>query len=105
MVRIKRVGVLQTAKFAAVLYFIFSAIIMIPIGIITMLTGPAKDSFPGIFGGLFGGMFMIIMPIIYAVLGFIFVAIVCLIYNLIARFVGGIEIEFESDDFSYPANE
>lgn len=105
MVRIKRLGVVQTAKVAAVMYFIFSAVIMIPIGLITMLTGPAKDSFPGLFGGLFGGIFMIIMPIIYAVLGFIFVAIACLIYNLIARFMGGIEIELENDDFSYPANE
>ncbi|NLD36810.1 MAG: hypothetical protein GX654_08075 [Desulfatiglans sp.] len=105
MVRIKKIGVVQTAKFAAIMYFIFSAIIMIPIGLITMVTGPAKDSFPGLFGGLFGGIFMIIMPIIYAVLGFIFVAIACLIYNLIARFAGGIEIELENDDFSYPANE
>jgi hypothetical protein len=105
MVRIKRIGVLQTAKLAAILYFIFSAIIMIPIGLISIFAGSAFGGGSGLFGGIFGGTFMIIMPIIYAVLGFIFVAIACLIYNLVAKFVGGIEIELENPDFSYPPNE
>ncbi|NLA75799.1 MAG: hypothetical protein GX846_10090 [Deltaproteobacteria bacterium] len=105
MVRIKKIGVLQTAKLAAILYFIFSAIIVVPIGLITMITGSALGSDNIISGSLFGGTFMVIMPIFYAVLGFIFVAIACLIYNLVAGFVGGIEIELENMDFSYPANE
>jgi len=41
MVQIKSFGVLQTAKFAAVMYFIFSAIFMIPFGLITLVAGSA----------------------------------------------------------------
>ena len=41
MVQIKSFGVLQTAKFSAVMYFIFSAIFMIPFGLITLVAGSA----------------------------------------------------------------
>jgi hypothetical protein len=78
---------------------------MIPIGLISYFAGSVFGGGSGLFGGLFGGIFMIIMPIFYAVIGFLFVALTCLIYNLIARFVGGMEIELENTDFSYPENE
>ena len=35
------------------------------------------------------------MPIIYAILGFIFGVIGAALYNLIARWIGGIEVEVE----------
>ena len=96
MVQIKSFGVLQTAKFAAVMYFILTAIFMIPFALIVLVAGSAIGGEGGFFGGLFGGVFMIFMPIVYGVLGFVFVAIVCLLYNVIAKFVGGIEIELEN---------
>jgi hypothetical protein len=37
----------------------------------------------------------IFMPIFYAVFGFIFGIISAAIYNLVARWVGGIEVEVE----------
>ncbi len=95
MVQVKRFGVLQTAKFAAIMYFIFTAIFTIPIGLIAIVAGPAARGREGAFGAIFGGAFMLFMPVIYAVVGFVFVAIGCLAYNLIAKFTGGIEIEIE----------
>ncbi len=45
-------------------------------------------------GALVFGM-GIFMPIIYAVMGFIFGVIGAAIYNLVARWIGGIEVEVE----------
>jgi hypothetical protein len=39
---------------------------------------------------------MVILPIIYAAMGFVFGALGALLYNLFAGFVGGIEIEVEN---------
>jgi hypothetical protein len=95
MAQIKRFGVLQTAKFCAVLYFIMTAIFLIPFGLIAMLTGAFAGGTEGLFGVMFGGMFIFFLPLVYAVMGFIFVAIGCLIYNGTAKVTGGIEIEIE----------
>jgi len=89
MAQIKRFGVFQTAKFAAALYAIASLVFMIPITLI-MAMGGNGSSF-----GLFGGVFLLLMPIIYAVLGFVFIGLACLLYNFLAQFIGGIEIELE----------
>jgi len=94
MVQIKKFGVLQTAKIAAVMYFAISLIFVIPFGLITLIAG-ATGGREGAAGAIFGGVFIIFMPIIYAVMGFVFVALGCLFYNLIAKYVGGIEIEIE----------
>lgn len=39
--------------------------------------------------------FGILMPVIYGVMGFVFGVIGAAIYNLIARWIGGIEVEVE----------
>ncbi|MDZ4714062.1 MAG: hypothetical protein SH819_01215 [Cytophagales bacterium] len=98
MKRIKRFGIYQTAKVTAVIYFLVSAIIMIPIGLFMSMMGPMMDRadvspFP--FGG---GMVLIFLPFIYGVVGFVFTAIACAIYNLISGWTGGIELEFEAMD-------
>jgi hypothetical protein len=76
------------------MYFVLSLIIIVPFGFIALITSAARGR-EGIAGALFGGVFIFLMPIVYAVLGFIFVAIGCLFYNLVAKYVGGIEIEIE----------
>jgi uncharacterized membrane protein len=40
--------------------------------------------------------FGIFMPIMYGVMGFIFGILMAAIYNLIARWIGGIEVEVET---------
>ncbi len=39
--------------------------------------------------------FGIFMPVIYGVMGFIFGILMAVIYNLVARWIGGIEVEVE----------
>jgi hypothetical protein len=95
MARIKSFGVLQTAKFAAVLYFIISAILMVLFGLFAMPDRFAAHDARSTSEIVLRILFMIFSPVICAVMVFVFVAIGCLIYNLIAKYIGGIEIEIE----------
>ena len=92
--RIKRFGVIQTAKVAAVIYFFIGAIIIFPFWLFSSIV---QSEF-GFEIPFFGGMFFILIPVIYALASFIMVAIACLFYNLIAKFIGGIEVEVENMD-------
>ena len=39
--------------------------------------------------------FGIFMPVLYGVMGFIFGVLMAVVYNLVARWIGGIEVEVE----------
>jgi hypothetical protein len=43
----------------------------------------------------FGTGFALLMPIFYAVMGFVFGVVGAFIYNVLAKWVGGIELEVE----------
>jgi Transmembrane domain of unknown function (DUF3566) len=47
---------------------------------------------------LFSGVFIIFLPVIYAVVGFIAGVITALIYNLVAKWTGG--VEYTAEDVS-----
>lgn len=64
-----------------------------------MLVGGASDTEGmGMFGAVFGGIFMIFLPFIYAIMGAVMFAISALLYNLIAKYVGGIEVEIDGQE-------
>lgn len=77
-----------------VLYGIMGLLVM-PIFIIMALAGPSLpgQQRAGMFA--FGFGFALIMPVFYAVLGFVFGALGAVIYNLVAKWIGGIEFEVE----------
>ena len=84
-----RLSPFQTAKVMAALYGLMG-FIFIPFVYFAMSRGPNAGSF--------GGWFLIGVPIAYAVFGFVFVAIGCLIYNFVASMTGGIEVDLEPMD-------
>ena len=84
MAQIRRFGVGQTAKVIGVLYALMG-LVFVPIFLIAAMYSPNR---PG-----FGPGFALVLPVMYGVLGFIFTAIGCAIYNLVAGLVGGIEVE------------
>ncbi len=105
--RIRKLGILSLAKIYAVMMLVMSLLISIPYGlfiIIFALIGGAgagqQDGFAGIAVGgggiILGLVVMIVLPIMYAILGFIGGAIGALIYNIFAGMVGGVEIEVEN---------
>ena len=91
MFRIRRFGVLRTATVVALLYLVAFALLIIPFIVILLATGPRGGAMPtaAIIAGLLFAL------VIYPVVGWVLTAIACLIYNLVARWVGGIEVEVE----------
>ena len=92
MVRIKGFGILQTAKVIAALYFVVAVLFGVPLGLIILAVGV----FSGDEGSLATGLLSIfVLPIVYGVLAFVGGVIACFLYNVIAKYTGGIEIELE----------
>lgn len=93
MKRIKRFGIVQTAKVAAIIYFCVTGIFMIPLGLISVIFG----GFSGMSAwGPWEGALLLFLPFFYGIIAFVFTAIGCLVYNLIAQRIGGIEVEIET---------
>jgi hypothetical protein len=84
--RLKRFGIQATALIVAVLYFVL-ALIFVPIFYLVARNGPGGGSFPAIA--------IVIGPIVYGIFGYIFAAIGCWLYNLVASWTGGIELTLE----------
>jgi hypothetical protein len=85
--RVRRFGVGQTAKVAGVLYALMG-LVAVPIFLVATLVAPSEAEV-----GL-GIGFALLLPLLYGLLGFVFTAIGCIIYNLVAGWVGGIEVDF-----------
>ncbi len=90
MQQIKSVGILQTAKLAGALYVVVTAIFAIPIGIIGALVSILAGKPEGLIFLMF-----IFAPIFYGIVGFLMVALLCWLYNVVAARMGGIEIELQ----------
>ncbi|MGH7959223.1 MAG: DUF3566 domain-containing protein [Opitutaceae bacterium] len=92
--RIKRVSPLQLGKILALLYGIIG-LIAIPFFLFIASVSaqlPPDQQAPFMAMGAGAALFA---PILYAVVGFIIGVIGAVIYNLVARWVGGIEVEVE----------
>ena len=101
--RIKRIAPLQAGKMLGVLYGCMG-LIFLPIFLLAGMAGAfaqqtqqtqgaAGAPAAAIIALMFGmGIFM---PIIYGVMGFVFGVLGAAVYNLIARWIGGIEVEVE----------
>jgi hypothetical protein len=86
--RIRRFSIGQSAKFLGVLYLLFG-LLFVPFFLLIDIFGPEGQGFP------FGAMFAIAMPLMYAGFGVIGGAIGAALYNLVAGWVGGIEVELD----------
>src|SRR5205814_10616937 len=94
MRRIKRIAPLQLGKMLAVLYGILG-LIFIPFFLIMSMVASQLPSEQRVGIMAFGAGFALLFPLIYAAIGFIGGIIGALIYNLVAKWIGGIEVEVE----------
>src|SRR5688500_870529 len=102
--RIRKLGVLSVAKIYSVMALVLTLLISIPYGLFViiyslfgarMIGGDAGLAVGG--GGVVVGVLVMIgLPIMYAVLAFIFGALGAFVYNIFAGLVGGVEIEVEN---------
>lgn len=101
---VRRVGVLSVGKVLGALYAFFGLIIGAIYALIAIVVGligasTASNSGDALIGGaggvVFGILSIILFPIFYGILGFIGGLISGFLYNIIARIVGGIELELD----------
>jgi len=86
--RVTRIAVGQAAKVCALLYAILGLIVA-PFFVFVAMTSPVETGF--------GPGFALALPIVYGVFGYIMTALMCAMYNIVARQVGGIEVEVSGD--------
>lgn len=93
---LRRVGPLSLAKLSGLLYTIIGFVVGCFFALISLIGGAVNQEFGGRgFGALFGVGAVILFPILYGVVGFVFSLIGAALYNLLAAWVGGIEVELE----------
>ena len=97
--RIRKIGALKTAKIVSVLYLIISAVIFEPMALMmlfvraqgTMPAAAANSKAPSPF-------LLMLAPVFYCIISFIFTAVSCWLYNAVAGKIGGIEVELDQDN-------
>jgi len=92
MYTIRRFSVVKTATVMAVMYVVIVAIFLIPFALLTIAVAPSDSPTSGLVGIL---VFGLLAALLYGVVGWIFTAIACAIYNLVAGWVGGIEVQVD----------
>ena len=98
--RLKRIAPLQAGKILAVLYGCMGLIFLPFIALAGVAGALAQhaQSTAAVPAALTAGLLFVVaifMPIAYAVMGFVIGIVGAAIYNLIARWIGGFEIEVE----------
>lgn len=97
MAKIKKINIGQAAKFSAVFYGLMVAIFIVPFMLMMLVFGASFDSEgPFAAAGIISGVFMLFFVPMYALIGATMIALMSFLYNLVAKWVGGIEIEIEN---------
>ncbi len=101
--RLKRIGVLKAALIAGFIYLILGLLFAIPYAGMLSTMIASKTQAPS---GLLFFVLVVIIPTLYGIVGFIGTAIFVALYNLAARWFGGIEVDAEPiTDTSYQETE
>ena len=86
--RIKRFSIGQSAKFLGVLYLLLG-LLFVPFFLFLEAVAPENAA-------RFGALFVLAMPLMYSVIGLISGAVGAALYNLVAHWMGGIEVEIDA---------
>src|SRR5215468_5576723 len=98
MATLKRIGPGSAFKVGMVIYAFFGLIVGVLVACFSLIAGSlgslaSQASGPGALGFGLGAWAIIVAPIMYGIIGGIGGAIGAAIYNLVARWVGGLEID------------
>jgi hypothetical protein len=88
--QVARLSPHQNAKVIGVLTAIGSLVFIIPAFLIFSMTGGAS-------GGPPASMFLL-LPLMYLIFGYLAVAVGCLLYNFMFKYLGGIEYEAQAEN-------
>ncbi len=107
MFRVRRFSVISTANTVALMYFAGFLIIFVPIVLllsvasVSITTGSGQQQ-TTTFGP--SVVLLLLLPIFYGMAGWVITALFCLLYNLVARFTGGIGVDVENRLPAVPAH-
>jgi Transmembrane domain of unknown function (DUF3566) len=95
---VKRVEPLSAMRVAGILYAALGLVVgaMFSLIFATMGSFPMKDgqtALPFPLRILFSGLAVVIFPVLYGVIGALMAGLMTALYNLVAKWVGGIEVE------------
>jgi hypothetical protein len=99
---IKSFGVLSVAKIMGAINGTLG-LIFVPVFLLVGLAGMAAGGRNSIFSGAAGLVLALLLPIFYGGMGFVMGAISALLYNLFAKWVGGIEVQVDAEPAFQPA--
>jgi hypothetical protein len=93
--RIRRVGVVSLGMWAAAVYGGLGLLMGLVAAFATLFGLSSGSAASGLLGGLvsFGVAAVIVAPLVYGICGFLTGVLGAALYNLGARFTGGVEIE------------
>lgn len=97
MAVVRRIGVLSLAKITGMLYAILGLVIGACFSLVSMLGSafaPKEAGFGGM-GMMLGVGAIVVLPIVYGLIGFISSLIGAAIYNMLASWVGGVEVDLQ----------
>jgi hypothetical protein len=84
--QLTRIAPWQAGKLFALIYFVTSTFLVIPFALISSIV-PRSAAGPHFSPALF-----VMVPFVYAMFALVFIPLACWIYNLAAKFVGGLEM-------------
>jgi hypothetical protein len=101
MYRVRRVGVISAANMSAAISFVFTFVIALLVALVVLPMGNLpvpgaggpfdRTSLPT--GSVIG--LLVLAPLLYAAVGWVAGALAALVYNLAARFIGGLQLTLE----------
>ena len=96
MYELKSVDVMSCAKIAGVFYFCLT-LLFIPIVLVMLVTSAGSPQPYSPLGAIGLVLLAIFAPVLYGLLGFVFGAITAWLYNVTAKWVGGIRLNLRSE--------
>jgi hypothetical protein len=91
--QIKRLSPHQNGKVFGILMAVSSLIFFTPMFLALSFSMPHVDQYGNPVD--FPKFTLLIMPLLYLIFGYLFVAVSCLIYNFFVKYIGGIEFVLE----------
>jgi hypothetical protein len=92
---VRRVGPLSVAKVAGVLYALMGLILGACISLFSVVGSAFMPKDAGMGSMIFGAAAVVALPVFYGILGFIMTLIMAALYNLVAGWVGGVELDVQ----------
>ena len=90
---VKRIGPMSLAKLSGALYALIGFIIGAIVSAVSVIGGAMGGSEAGMMGMIFGAAAVVLVPLLYGCMGFVMSLIGASLFNLVAGWVGGIELD------------